>query len=66
MIRSTSLFASLLFVSVCTGARGDEIPVPRDLEPWREWVLDGKEAIEQFQSCYHDRLCRHLESLKWR
>jgi hypothetical protein len=29
-------------------------------------VLDGKEAIDQFQSCYQDRLCRHLESLKWR
>ena len=29
-------------------------------------VLHGKEAIKQFQSCYHDRLCRHLESLKWR
>ena len=29
-------------------------------------VLYGKEAINQFQSCYHDRLCRHLESLKWR
>ena len=22
-------------------------------------VLHGKEAIDQFQSCYHDRLCRH-------
>jgi hypothetical protein len=29
-------------------------------------VLHGKEAIGQFPSSYHDRLCRHLESLKWR
>ena len=29
-------------------------------------VLHGKKAIGQFPSCYHDRLCRHLESLKWR
>ena len=29
-------------------------------------VLHGKEAISQFQCCYHNRLCRHLESLKWR
>jgi hypothetical protein len=29
-------------------------------------VLLGKEAIKQFQTGYHDRLCKHLESLKWR
>lgn len=29
-------------------------------------VLSGKEAIKQFQSGYHDRLSRHLKSLKWR
>jgi hypothetical protein len=29
-------------------------------------VLFGKEAIKQFQSGYHDRLCKHLTSLKWR
>lgn len=28
-------------------------------------ILHGKEAIGQFPSYYHDRLCRHLESLKW-
>ncbi len=29
-------------------------------------VLFGKEAIKQFQTDYHDQLCKHLESLKWR
>jgi len=29
-------------------------------------VLFGKEAIKQFSMGYHDRLCKHLKSLKWR
>ena len=29
-------------------------------------VLYGKEAIKQFPTNYHDPLCKHLESLKWR
>lgn len=29
-------------------------------------VLFGKEAIKQFPTDYHDPLCKHLESLKWR
>jgi len=29
-------------------------------------VLHGKDAIDPFPSCYHERLRRHLESLKWR
>jgi len=29
-------------------------------------VLFGKEAINQFPTDYHDPLCKHLESLKWR
>jgi len=29
-------------------------------------VLFGKEAIKQFPTNYHDPLCKHLESLKWR
>jgi hypothetical protein len=29
-------------------------------------VLHGKDAIDQFPSCYHERLRRYLESLKWR
>ncbi len=29
-------------------------------------VLLGKEAIKQFPTDYHDPLCKHLESLKWR
>jgi hypothetical protein len=31
-----------------------------------QWVLHGKDAIDQFPSGYHERLRRHLESLKWR
>ena len=29
-------------------------------------VLTDKEAIDQFPTSYQERLCRHLESLKWR
>jgi hypothetical protein len=29
-------------------------------------VLFGREAINQFPTDYHDPLCKHLESLKWR
>ena len=61
-----------------TGLRGLILSALPQARPILDWfhltrrltvlkrVLYGEEAIDQFETPYHDRLCRHLESLKWR
>ena len=61
-----------------TGLRGLILSALPQAKPILDWfhltrrltvlkrVLYGEEAIDQFETLYHDRLCRHLESLKWR
>ena len=43
----------------------DWFPLTRRLTVLKR-VLFGQEAINQFPTDYHDPLCKHLESLKWR
>ena len=45
MTRSTSLIAALLLVSLPAAVEAQQPSVPPELQPWRGWVLDGKEHL---------------------
>jgi hypothetical protein len=47
MGRFVTSLVLLWLLSVCPVASAAEIAVPKDLEPWRGWVLQG----EEFRRC---------------